>query len=107
MDTGREVSANIEIPAGATIKIVPSRPANIDYITLGSRAADSELIEAETGYMVDRNGNQIDQAPATDDQYASGGAASSDRAGSKAPGSSRSHPAHSELRREYHVPRCV
>lgn len=74
MDTGREVSANIEIPAGATIKIVPSRPANIDYITLGSRAADSELIEAETGYMVDRNGNQIDQAPATDDQYASGGA---------------------------------
>ena len=36
MNTGGEASGRIEIPAGATIRIVPSRPANIDYIVLGA-----------------------------------------------------------------------
>ena len=35
---------------------------------------NSFKIEAETGYMVDRDGEKLDQAPATDDQHASGGA---------------------------------
>ena len=36
MNTSNIVSGRIDIPDGATIKIVPSNPANIDYIVLGN-----------------------------------------------------------------------
>ncbi|WP_040195707.1 putative Ig domain-containing protein [Candidatus Soleaferrea massiliensis] len=82
MDKGTTVSGCIDIPAGADIRIVPSDPANIDYIVLGDETdlppiafeGDFFQIEAESGYLVNRYGEKLDQKPATDDPNASGGA---------------------------------